>query len=149
MGSRIAKVTMLAVASLMLSSGAAFAASALSTSTNASSAQYGTGVKKAPQTLGGSNAGPAVPVQNVQQTLGETDEGSVAPVKSAGNGPGPDVAGAVTAQAPRQLAAASGSDASRLPFTGIALIPILLFGVALLALGLVLRRRGATSGVPV
>lgn len=146
MGSRIAKVVMLAVASLMLSSGAAFASSALSTSTNASAAQYGAGVKNAPQTLGDSNPGPAVPAQNV---LGETDEGSVAPVKSAGNGSAPDVAGAVTAQAPRQLAATSGSDASRLPFTGIALIPILLFGVALLAAGLVLRRRGATSGVPV
>ncbi|HEV2061036.1 MAG TPA: hypothetical protein VGR11_16920 [Solirubrobacteraceae bacterium] len=145
MGSRIVKVTMLAVASLMLSSGAAFAASALSTDTNASAAQYGAGAENAPQALGGSNPGPAVPVQNV---LGETDEGSVAPVKSAGNGPGPDVAGAVAAQAPRQLAAASGSDASRLPFTGIALIPILLFGVALLALGLVLRRRSGTSGVP-
>ena len=148
MSSRIAKVTMLAVASLMLSSGAAFGASALSTSTNASSVQYGTGAKNAPQSLGGSNPSPP-PVQNVQQVLGETDEGSVAPVRSAGNGPGPDVAGVAAAQAPRQLAAASGSDASRLPFTGLAVIPILLSGVALLALGLVLRRRGATSDVPV
>lgn len=148
MSSRIAKVTMLAVASLMLSSGVAFGASALSTSTNAGSVQYGSGAKNAPQSLGGSKAGPA-PVQSVQQVLGETDEGSVAPVKSAGNGPGPDVAGVASAQAPRQLAAASGSDASRLPFTGLALIPILLSGVALLALGLVLRRRGATSDVAV
>ncbi|HEV2774411.1 MAG TPA: hypothetical protein VGV90_02360, partial [Solirubrobacteraceae bacterium] len=45
---------------------------------------------------------------------------------------------AAAAQAPRQLEAAGGSD---LPFTGFAAIPMLLGGIALLATGLVVRRR--------
>lgn len=131
MRSRIATVTMLAVASLMLSAGTAYATSALSTDTNASAAQYGGGPK------------------NVQQVLGVTDEGAV-PVKTAGNGngPGPNVAGAAAAQEPRQLAAGSASGPN-LPFTGLALIPILLLGVALLTMGLVLRRRGGSSAASV
>jgi LPXTG-motif cell wall-anchored protein len=44
----------------------------------------------------------------------------------------------VAAQAPRQLAAANGSD---LPFTGYSAIPVVLGGLVLLGGGLMLRRR--------
>lgn len=46
-----------------------------------------------------------------------------------------------TAQGPRQTAASSDSSGGKLPFTGFAAIPLMLAGAALLASGLVLRRR--------
>jgi hypothetical protein len=129
MKSRFAFVALVALAALLGTSTAAFATSALSTSTNASAAQYG---------VAGSG-------ESVQNTLAGTQGSGVS--NDAGN-QGSGVASAV--QAPRQLAAGSGSDAARLPFTGMALIPILLIGLALLGGGFVMRRRsGDGVGGPI
>lgn len=92
---------------------------------------------------GSSDSGRAADVEYKQArgsagTLGEVD--AVAPSEDSdavGAAPASDEP---TAQAPRQVAATGGDD---LPFTGFAAIPVLLGGLALLATGLVLRRRTA------
>ena len=62
----------------------------------------------------------------------------------SGGGPTENNGGSSPAQPNRQVeAGAQGTGAEQLPFTGFAAIPILLGGVALLASGLVLRRRTA------
>jgi len=108
MMSRITIITVLAVASLLCSSGAAFGASALSTDTNSSAAQYG---------------------NPTRQVLDDQSGGAAKPA-----------AAKPAAQAPRQLKASGAS----LPFTGLAVIPIVLIGLALLSVGMLLRRRSAT-----
>ncbi len=105
---RIATITVLAVVSLLCSSGAAFGASALSTDTNSSAAQYGTPTR---------------------QVLNDELGGAAKPAAKP------------AAQTPRQLKASGGS----LPFTGLAVIPIVLIGFTLLSVGMLLRRRSATQ----
>ncbi len=144
--SRLAITAMLTAGVLASGGGAALGVSALSTDLTASSAQYGT----PPPT--GAVAGTSGPGGGV---AGETASGGSGPSEvlgaPAGNGSAPSsgtggnsgVAGASTAgtaaiaQAPRQLAASS---ADELPFTGYVAIPMLLLGLALLTVGLVLRR---------
>ncbi len=165
MRSRIAVATLLAVGSLLGTSSAAFATSALSTDTTASSLQYGTTTEKVQNVLGG-NTGPGAAATNVVTPTAASVPAVAAPVEGSGVAATPEGAAdvnnvsagtsgseavpAAAVQAPRQLAAGSGSDASSLPFTGMALIPILLMGLALLGWGLLLRRRagyGVASSV--
>jgi hypothetical protein len=116
-GSRVALVAVLAVGLLMSGAGATLAVSGLSGSGSAGSAQYqrlpsGT---EGTQSLGG----------------GESGNGSgVAPSEGTGGSEG--------VQAARQVGTSSGRQS--LPFTGLAAIPLLLVGMALLGGGLVVRR---------
>jgi hypothetical protein len=78
--------------------------------------------------------------------LGEEDAGGPAGEEESGGPAGGDDEGAPAGdddvQPARQVEAGAQGDAEeQLPFTGFAAIPILLGGVALLATGLVLRRR--------
>jgi hypothetical protein len=147
--SRAAITAALAAGMLMSSGGAALGVSALSTDLTASSAQYGGPGPEGTSGSGGptdSGVAPggvgSAPTQDTggSDVLGESTSGN----GGANNGTG-GVAGAPTnnapgavAQAPRQVAA---STAKSLPFTGYLAIPMLLGGLALLASGLVLRRR--------
>ena len=163
MRSRIAVATLLAVGSLLGTSSAAFATSALSTDTTASALQYGAASQKVQSVGGNPGSGaatnvvtptaasvPAVPAPVEGSGVAATPEG-VADVNNVSAGTsGSEAVPAAAVQAPRQLATDSGSDASSLPFTGMALIPILLMGLALLGWGLLLRRRagyGVASSV--
>lgn len=148
MRSRIAVTAMLATGALMSSGGAAIGVSALSTTSDASQAQYGP-----VQTTPGGTAptgGDAVPPGGA--TLGDSADSAKQPTPSGDvrgatdeSGPAGTTAGAREAQAQpaRQL---ESSSADELPFTGYAAIPLLLVGLALLASGLVLRRSTSTNG---
>lgn len=112
----------------MSGGGAALGVSALTTTNDASVAQYG--------------APPAGAVQGERETRptepgarGAPDDGREILGERVG-GDQPDARS--FAQAPRQLASDSGD--AELPFTGFAAIPMALFGLALLATGLALRR---------
>jgi hypothetical protein len=140
--SRAAIVALLATGGLMTTGGAAVGVSALSTELSAKAAQYGPQAQSA-GTLGGSGVAGASATSNPTATPGGATEGSggIAGAESSGVAGASQTAGdvaAATAQAPRQLEASGGSD---LPFTGFAAIPMLLGGIALLAAGLVMRRR--------
>lgn len=127
MRSRIAITALLATGALMSSGGAAIGVTALSTTGDASQAQYGP-VETSPQPRD-----VAVPQSG---TLAGTDEGtrpsSGGGVKDATDESTPTA----QAQPARQLE--SNSD-DELPFSGYAAIPLLLVGMALLVCGLVLR----------
>ena len=113
MKSRLAILSMLVGGLLMSMTGASLAISGISSSNDASVAQYGGGV--APE----------------EQTPTPTPGGGVAP-EEQNNTPN-------AAQPARQVEA--GQTTNQLPFTGFAAIPVLLAGVALLGGGLVIRRR--------
>jgi hypothetical protein len=139
MRSRIAITALLATGALMSSTGAAIGVTALSTTGDASQAQYGpvetTATQPAPTesvagtggTLAGGDEG-ATPSSGVK---GARDEST--PTAEAPTGAAP----AAEAQPARQL---ESSSADTLPFTGYAAVPLLLVGLALLVSGLVLRR---------
>lgn len=129
MRSRIAITALLATGALMSSGGAALGVSALSTTTDASQAQYGpvtTHTDTKPETL--------VPSGN---TLAGTDDTNVTPAAGGTKDATDESTPAAKAQPARQLESGSGD---KLPFTGYAAIPLLLAGLALLVSGLVLRR---------
>jgi hypothetical protein len=144
MRSRLAIMAVLATGAVMSSGGAALGVSALSTDLTASSAQYGTSAAAAPSATGDSG---------VLGTSGSGGTTTAAPTGSSGvkgaatsspsgkSGVAGESTSATTptavAQAPRQLESSQGD---QLPFTGYAAIPLLLGGLALLAVGLVLRR---------
>lgn len=148
--SRVAIVALLATGGLMTTGGAAVGVSALSTELSAKAAQYG-GPGQSAGSLGGGGAGGgggaagagANATPEAGGLAGEAagggggTAGAVATGVAGGSRTADEVATA-TAQAPRQLSASGGSD---LPFTGYAAIPMLLAGIALLATGLVVRRR--------
>lgn len=154
MKSRIAMTAMLVTGLLMSGTGAGLAVSGLGQSENATSAQYN---KVAPTTAAPPTTKPeggtlpttteSTPPTAVPE---ETDSGS-APESVQNTTPdsAPDAAPATAdepttreqaAQPARQAEAAGGEE---LPFTGLAAVPILVGGIALLGGGLVLRRRTA------
>jgi len=120
MRSRLAIIAMLVFGGLLSTGGGALAVSGFSSQQdNAAVSQYGSGEDNGDQGV-----------------LGE-DESGGGPTENNGGGSSP-------AQPNRQVeAGAQGTGEEQLPFTGFAAIPILLGGVALLASGLVLRRRTA------
>ena len=135
MRSRLAITALLATGALMSSGGAALGVSALSTDLSASAAQYG--VAPAQIVAGSQNTAPAAAPQDTTAVLGASAE-NTAPSDDS------DVAAETTSSSPTAAAQparqVSASQASELPFTGYAAIPLLLMGLALLAAGLVLRR---------
>lgn len=140
MRSRLAVAVLLATGALFSTTGTALGVSALSTELSAGAAQYGGKTPAAPPAGGQAGGQAGAPaggnVLGVSQgsppaEAGGGGEGAVAG-ESAESGPG-------AAQPARQTQAL---EADRLPFTGYAAIPLLLMGIALLASGLVLRRRG-------
>lgn len=134
MRSRIAITALLASGALLSSGGAAIGVTALSTTSDASQAQYGP-VATNPA------AAQSQPLSPQGDTLAGVDEG-VSPASAPASSSGVKDAAAETtptaaAQPARQLESDSGDT---LPFTGYAAIALLLAGMALLVSGLVLRR---------
>ena len=121
MKSRIAILATLVVGMLLSTTGASLAISGFASSNDkASVAQYGPGDED----------------EGGQGVLGEEESGGGGTQGVEENGGGGGV------QPARQVeAGAQGTGGESLPFTGFAAIPILLGGVALLTVGLVLRRR--------
>jgi hypothetical protein len=144
MRSRIAITALLATGALMSSTGAAIGVTALSTTGDASQAQYGpvetTATQPAPTgsvaatggTLAGGDEG-ATPSSGVKGARDESTPTAAAPAAEAPTAE----AQPAEAQPARQL---ESSSADTLPFTGYAAVPLLLVGLALLVSGLVLRR---------
>jgi hypothetical protein len=131
MRSRIAILATLALGMVLSTGGAGLAVSGFaSQSDNAAQTQYGTPTPTptgTPTQGGGQN-----------DVLGEEESGGPA----AGGDEGGPAGEETESQPARQVeAGAQGSGDEQLPFTGFAAIPVLLGGVALLATGLVLRRR--------
>jgi hypothetical protein len=120
MKSRLVILSMLVLGMLLSTAGAGLAVSGFSQSGNAAEVQYGTPPTGGQEVLGDEDQG-----QGGQDVLGEEDEGGSAP--------------SAPVQPSRQVESGAGS--SQLPFTGFAAIPILIGGIALLTIGLVLRRR--------
>lgn len=154
MKSKFAMMAMLVVGLLMSGTGAGLAVSGLSSSGDASIAQYPDTPTIAVNQDDLPDAGDVLP--NNEEggnddeggVQGETDESNPEANPDVGalpddEGPNGDVAGEnreAGAQATRQVEA-NGAD--ELPFTGFAAVPILIGGIALMGGGLVLRRRTA------
>jgi hypothetical protein len=117
MKSRLAILGMLVAGMLFSTTGAGLAISGLTTSNSASIAQYG-----GEQGDNGNNGG-------VEGESGGSGTGN----PSGGNGSG--------LQPTQQVEVGASGGSGQLPFTGYAAIPILLGGIALLSMGLVIRRR--------
>ncbi|MBA3328573.1 MAG: hypothetical protein H0T43_09770 [Solirubrobacterales bacterium] len=152
MRSRLAIMATLVTGLLMSGSGAALGVTAISNTNSASEAQYGAPAAVAPQAAPGAVAGAqatpgAVLGTQVDGATGDNVADDTAPDNTARGGVAGDrdsQSRTAVAQAPRQLESGTGSE---LPFTGYASIPLLLLGIALLATGLVLRRR-TQDGMP-
>ncbi|HEV2061035.1 MAG TPA: hypothetical protein VGR11_16915 [Solirubrobacteraceae bacterium] len=154
MRSRLGIAILLAAGALFSTSGTALGVSALSTELTAGAAQYGQEAPAAPPAGGQVGAPPAGgqvggPPAGGQvggpppggQVLGVSENSP--PGEEAGGGGEGAVAGESAESAPGAAQAGRQTQAlgDRLPFTGYAAIPLLLMGIALLASGLVLRRR--------
>ena len=125
MRSRLAIIAMLVFGMVLSTGGGALAVSGFtSQSDNAAKSQYAQGDTGDNEVLGEEESGgPAGGEENGGAPAGTEDQGT---------------------QPARQVeAGAQGTGDQQLPFTGFAAIPILLGGVALLASGLVLRKRSA------
>jgi hypothetical protein len=123
---RIAIASVLASGMILSGGGAALALSGESGSGNVAAAGYTSSTQVQPQVLGetqGSNSTP--------QVLGETQGTTPSSGTSAGQ-----------VQGTRQV---SSSGTKSLPFTGLAAIPIILAGIAMLGTGAWLRRRLLTN----
>ena len=152
MKSRLAMMAMLVFGLLMSGTGAGLAITGLSSSGDASVAQYGPPTTPddggtLPTDDGGrsdcdaNGDGVISPSEAEAEGCGgvlpSTDEGGDEP-----EGDAPQVERETGAQPSRQTEAGGGDE---LPFTGFAAVPILVGGIALLAGGLVLRRRTAAE----
>ena len=133
MRSRLAIIAMLVFGMVLSTGGGALAVSGFtSQQDNAAKGQYGGNDDN-----GNGNGGQ-------RGVLGEEESGGgSAPASGGGNGA--EGNGVQPARQVEAGAQATGGD-EQLPFTGFAAIPILLGGVALLASGLVLRRRAGDLG---
>jgi hypothetical protein len=143
MKSRLTILAMLALGMGLSTTGAGLAVSGLSSDNNAAQHQYGKAQPPGPTSIttpgptSGTTPGPtsgAAPAPGpTSGTLGEEDQGATLPEQDA----------EAPTQPTRQVEAGAQEQAQggeELPFTGLAAIPILVGGVALLAGGLVLRR---------
>jgi hypothetical protein len=158
MKSRLAMMAMLVFGLLMSGTGAGLAITGLSSNGDASIAQYGT-TETTPDEQG------TLPTSTSGGTSCDTDgDGVISPSEAASGdcgevqgrtdentdeetiAPAPDedtpTAREEAAQPTRQTEASGGDE---LPFTGFAAVPILIGGIALMAGGLVLRRRTAAE----
>ena len=153
MKSRMAITAMLVVGFVMSTAGTGLAVSGLTDTGSAAEGQYGP-VVTTPTTTPTTTVTPTQlggPQGNVQ---GQAVESSPAPAEEKESTPAPEkkptvkktqpVAVAPVVQAPRQVVAAQSG--TELPFTGFSAIPVLLVGLALLAGGLVLRKRTREHG---
>ena len=134
MRSRLAILGMLVLGMVLSTGGAGLAVSGFASQTgNASQAEYGT-VTATPTETGTPEGG----------VLGEDESGGPAGGTENNNGgPAGSPTGGSTQPTRQVESGAQGNGGGQLPFTGFAAIPILLGGVALLATGLVMRRRTA------
>ena len=148
MKSRLAMLGLLVGGMLMSGTGATLAVSGVSSSGSAGTAQY---TSPPPATTQTTPPGVAPPTGTTQQGGGTTDQAQVLdhaeaakPRGGQAQPGGDDRVAPETAQVNRQVeAGATGGGSDELPFTGFAAIPILLAGVAMMASGLVLRRRSS------
>ena len=131
MKSRLVILSMLVLGMLLSTTGAGLAITSLS-GDDASVAQYGG--KTTPQSAPGAG-----------DVLGEEDSGA-GTQPSGGGGTSPSGGEDSGAQPARQAEAGTDTPSgSQLPFTGFAAVPILLGGLALLTIGLALRRRSSNE----
>lgn len=137
MRSRLAIIAMLVSGMVLSTGGGALAVSGFAgQQDNAAQTQYGTNNGN----QGNGNQGVLGEEESGNPSGGQDDNGA----NPNGSAPAGDENEAV--QPARQVeAGAQGSGEEQLPFTGFAAIPILLGGVALLASGLVLRRRDGNA----
>jgi hypothetical protein len=131
MKSRLVILSMLVLGMLLSTAGAGLAVSGFSASGNAAEAQYpDTVTPPPPETV---KPPAAVKPPDSVDVLGDEDQSQdVLPEEDQGGSPP-----SARVEPARQLE----SGAATLPFTGFAAIPILIGGIALLTVGLVLRRR--------
>jgi hypothetical protein len=137
MRTRAAILSVLALGFLLSTAGAGLAVTGLQDNSQASQAQYP--APAAPQTP----AAPAPAPSPQSQVLGEQQQNAPAkPAAPEKNQVLPKQAQAAPAPAPVQQTeqVEVGAQAGSLPFTGFAALPILLLGLALLSVGLVMRR---------
>jgi hypothetical protein len=134
MKSRMAILSMLVLGMLLSTAGAGLAVSGFSNSNNAAEVQY-PDTTKVPDTVKAPAPTPT-PTPDTSAVLGDEDQSQggqdVLPEEDQGGSPP-----SARVEPARQLE----SGAATLPFTGFAAIPILIGGIALLTVGLVLRRR--------
>jgi hypothetical protein len=158
----IATTLAIALGVLLTGGGASLAISGLASDSTAVSAQYAPTIEGTPPVpptpvtpppsddppVGGQGVTDSTPTPTTPSTdddqaaQGERDDGDANPtLGGAGEAGEAGEAGAndEAAQAPVQVQVAEGGD--ELPFTGLAAIPIVLLGAALIVIGALLRRR--------
>jgi len=151
---RLAMVSLVSGALLIGGSGAALAVSGSSGDGGAGAAQYRQNVPSETSPLTPSDQGAVAPDSDsgteptdtsCSNTARASQSGTSCPETDDAVAPGQETGSTDPAQTVRQ--ASSGGSDGRLPFTGLAAIPLLGLGVVMLAGGIVLRRRStADSG---
>ena len=142
MGSRLTIVALLVSGLVLSGGGASLGVSALTSTDNASVAQYGTTTTPPPTaTVPPPGATPTAPGRaQTPPTTTDEDQEVLGGAPRSGVGGGSPTPSPAAVQPARQVEQGTGESAG-LPFTGYAAIPVLLAGLALLGTGLVLRRR--------